>query len=198
MYLFIPLIFHSLSLLLPAPLQPVLFISSHPLSSPLIPLSGRLKGPEYVSLTTRVYRQAVDAAWEALTRHESPNGDNAVRQGEGSLQSAKKAVKLQDRMLWDLEQVGGDQEGDDEPTGKIAFRTGKSHTIAGVLSRPRSRSPGPYARIPRGRPSPAPGAWPRPAPPGGAARDCRGPPGVRRTGRADAQGACQEGGRDRV
>jgi U32 family peptidase len=29
-------------------------------------IEGRLKGPEYVALTTRVYRDAVDRAWSAL------------------------------------------------------------------------------------------------------------------------------------
>eukprot|EP00955_Chlamydomonas_euryale_P111621 366080-Chlamydomonas_euryale.AAC.12 len=30
-------------------------------------IEGRLKGPEYVSLTTHTYRAAVDAAWDAMT-----------------------------------------------------------------------------------------------------------------------------------
>ena len=29
-------------------------------------IEGRLKGPEYVAVTTAAYRQAVDAAWEQL------------------------------------------------------------------------------------------------------------------------------------
>jgi collagenase-like PrtC family protease len=29
-------------------------------------IEGRLKGPEYVALTTKVYRDAVDSAWESL------------------------------------------------------------------------------------------------------------------------------------
>jgi U32 family peptidase len=33
-------------------------------------IEGRLKGPEYVALTTQVYRQAVDAAWDQRTRDQ--------------------------------------------------------------------------------------------------------------------------------
>lgn len=29
-------------------------------------IEGRLKGPEYVAVTTQAYRQAVDAAWDQL------------------------------------------------------------------------------------------------------------------------------------
>ena len=36
-------------------------------------IEGRLKGPEYVALTTRVYREAVDKAWQQI------NDDAAVR-----------------------------------------------------------------------------------------------------------------------
>ena len=66
-------------------------------SPPSSSLSGRLKGPEYVGLTTRVYRQAVDAAWEAMSRGDE---DPQV-----ALSTAKLAVQLEDRLRWDLEQV---------------------------------------------------------------------------------------------
>jgi hypothetical protein len=36
-------------------------------------IEGRLKGPEYVAITTRAYRLAVDAAWQAL--HTPQEGD---------------------------------------------------------------------------------------------------------------------------
>lgn len=35
-------------------------------------IEGRLKGPEYVALTTAVYRQAVDAAWAAVLAEQRP------------------------------------------------------------------------------------------------------------------------------
>ena len=57
-----------------------------------------MKGPEYVSLTTRVYRQAVDAAWAAL--HGGAGGSDA-----DALAAAKQAVQLPDRTRWDLEQA---------------------------------------------------------------------------------------------
>lgn len=71
----------------------------------LLPLlrAGRLKGPEYVSLTTRVYRQAVDAAWEAMNfnkRSLQGHPHDAV-----DIIAAKQAVRLNDETLWDLEQV---------------------------------------------------------------------------------------------
>ena len=65
-------------------------------------IEGRLKGPEYVALTTKVYRNAVDAAWEALH-------GGGVGRTEGAdasrMAAAKDAVKLEDRTRWDLEQV---------------------------------------------------------------------------------------------
>eukprot|EP00887_Chlorella_sp_A99_P000141 scaffold16.g141.t1 len=42
-------------------------------------IEGRLKGPEYVALTTQVYRRAVDAAWSAL----SPRADDAASSSSG-------------------------------------------------------------------------------------------------------------------
>mmetsp|Transcript_51491 Transcript_51491/g.164657 ORF Transcript_51491/g.164657 Transcript_51491/m.164657 type:complete len:592 (+) Transcript_51491:230-2005(+) len=44
-------------------------------------IEGRLKGPEYVALTTQVYRRAVDAAWEELTGEKAAS----VRGGAGLL-----------------------------------------------------------------------------------------------------------------
>eukprot|EP00798_Chlamydomonas_sp_ICE-L_P014799 gene14799-20854_t len=69
-------------------------------------IEGRLKGPEYVSLTTQVYRKAIDAAWEAL-------GNTAERQRprrsddksmSPSMAAAKKATKLSTQERRDLEQ----------------------------------------------------------------------------------------------
>lgn len=33
-------------------------------------IEGRLKGPEYVAITTKVYREAIDEAWNDLIQHE--------------------------------------------------------------------------------------------------------------------------------
>jgi collagenase-like PrtC family protease len=38
-------------------------------------IEGRLKGPEYVAMTTRVYREAVDAAWRD---YMTSNGNNSI------------------------------------------------------------------------------------------------------------------------
>ena len=62
-------------------------------------IEGRLKGPEYVSTTTRAYRQAVDKAWEAF-HDESLGGDIMSRR-----EAADQAVKLSQRDRLDLEQV---------------------------------------------------------------------------------------------
>jgi len=40
-------------------------------------IEGRLKGPEYVALTTRVYRDAVDAAWAARPAAPAARGTPA-------------------------------------------------------------------------------------------------------------------------
>ena len=50
-------------------------------------IEGRLKGPEYVALTTRVYRDAVDAAWAALAAEDSPPAE----QGRLAQQQASTA-----------------------------------------------------------------------------------------------------------
>ena len=42
-------------------------------------IEGRLKGPEYVAITTRAYRLAVDAAWQAL---HTPQ-DSLLTEGAG-------------------------------------------------------------------------------------------------------------------
>lgn len=44
-------------------------------------IEGRLKGPEYVAITTRAYRQAVDEAWQLLTQQQplsSPSSTEAI------------------------------------------------------------------------------------------------------------------------
>lgn len=84
--------------------------------------AGRLKGPEYVSLTTQVYRHAIDAAWEALhggtgaADTASASGVEAQQTAAGGLsraevaaaaERAKAAVLLTDAQRRELEQVGG-------------------------------------------------------------------------------------------
>ncbi len=53
-------------------------------------IEGRLKGPEYVALTTKVYREAVDRAWESL---------------QGGTASAKQPPLLTKEVALDLAQV---------------------------------------------------------------------------------------------
>jgi collagenase-like PrtC family protease len=39
-------------------------------------IEGRLKGPEYVAITTKAYREAVDAAWAQLG--DQPSADESA------------------------------------------------------------------------------------------------------------------------
>ena len=58
-------------------------------------IEGRLKGPEYVALTTRVYRDAVDAAWAALAAENSPPVDPvrlALQQMPAAVRGAQGGV----------------------------------------------------------------------------------------------------------
>lgn len=48
-------------------------------------IEGRLKGPEYVALTTQVYRKAVDKAWAAIHEQTQAAAQAAVV-GEGELE----------------------------------------------------------------------------------------------------------------
>eukprot|EP00793_Prasinoderma_coloniale_P003488 PRCOL_00006724-RA len=52
-------------------------------------IEGRLKGPEYVALTTRTYREAVDSAWEELVR------SGAVEAPEDSRPAAGHTASVQ-------------------------------------------------------------------------------------------------------
>ena len=79
-------------------------------------IEGRLKGPEYVALTTRVYRDAVDAAWAALPA--APAARSAPAQPGGRRDDAGGAAPLEEggraaaagppgaQQLADLQQVG--------------------------------------------------------------------------------------------
>jgi hypothetical protein len=58
-------------------------------------IEGRLKGPEYVALTTAMYRRAVDAAWEAA------GGGGG---GDGGAAPAS-SFQLSQEERWQLEQV---------------------------------------------------------------------------------------------
>ncbi len=46
-------------------------------------IEGRLKGPEYVAVTTQAYRQAVDAAWDQVMQQAT--GPHASSQGPAPL-----------------------------------------------------------------------------------------------------------------
>ena len=60
-------------------------------------IEGRLKGPEYVAITTRAYRLAVDAAWQALHTPQAV-GDAANKHsnsvtGKGDLEGLRALKK---------------------------------------------------------------------------------------------------------
>ena len=64
-------------------------------------IEGRLKGPEYVAITTRAYRLAVDAAWQSLhTPQDSPLTEGAEARGGGGqvseLSKSKDITSKQD------------------------------------------------------------------------------------------------------
>jgi hypothetical protein len=69
--------------------------------------AGRLKGPDYVAVTTQVYRKAVDAAWEALTA-DSSSGDGSSSSSSSSSRSSEDVgrLMLKDSEWRDLQQVG--------------------------------------------------------------------------------------------
>ncbi|GIL60544.1 hypothetical protein Vafri_15096 [Volvox africanus] len=86
-------------------------------------IEGRLKGPEYVALTTQVYRKAVDAAWDALAAATASDGNGAdgveeeaagaAAAAAAAADAASHAVMLTERERWDLEQVfARGQDGD--------------------------------------------------------------------------------------
>lgn len=54
-------------------------------------IEGRLKGPEYVYLTTRAYRAAVDAAWGSEEKPEE--GTAQVLAAEGTVDSSGSIVR---------------------------------------------------------------------------------------------------------
>lgn len=67
-------------------------------------IEGRLKGPEYVALTTTAYRQAVDCAWEDLLL--ASGGADAGRVSTAKSSSSSTASGEQRDALWrDLRQV---------------------------------------------------------------------------------------------
>jgi collagenase-like PrtC family protease len=59
-------------------------------------IEGRLKGPEYVGITTRAYRLAVDEAWESILKADSGVAPAATQQSGGSVRvdaDMRKALK---------------------------------------------------------------------------------------------------------
>ncbi|KAG2432764.1 hypothetical protein HYH02_012897 [Chlamydomonas schloesseri] len=91
-------------------------------------IEGRLKGPEYVALTTQMYRRAVDAAWAHLTGEGLPTEEEEEEEAAGGpaaaaaaaaaggaaaaaaaasdpQAAARAAVALTEQQRWDLEQV---------------------------------------------------------------------------------------------
>ena len=75
--------------------------------------AGRLKGPDYVAVTTQVYRKAVDAAWEALTA-DSSSGDGSSSSSSSRSSEDVGRLMLKDSEWRDLQQVGpsGHQHGE--------------------------------------------------------------------------------------
>lgn len=55
-------------------------------------IEGRLKGPEYVALTTRVYRDAVDAAWAAVDNPPAQPGCLAQQQTPAAVRDEQGGV----------------------------------------------------------------------------------------------------------
>ena len=56
-------------------------------------IEGRLKGSEYVAITTRAYRLAVDAAWQALHKPQENDLSEGTRVGgEGGREQSSKEI----------------------------------------------------------------------------------------------------------
>ncbi len=55
-------------------------------------IEGRLKGPEYVAVTTQAYRQAVDAAWDQVMQQAS--GLHASSEGPSQLVTEQQRKAL--------------------------------------------------------------------------------------------------------
>lgn len=58
-------------------------------------IEGRLKGPEYVALTTRIYRDAVDAAWTAMLAEDAAAPGDSAQPASGSGLSSQQLMDLQ-------------------------------------------------------------------------------------------------------
>lgn len=59
-------------------------------------IEGRLKGPEYVALTTKVYREAIDKAWADLGLH----GESAPK---GKVQPyLTKEIEVELKQVWTM------------------------------------------------------------------------------------------------
>ena len=58
-------------------------------------IEGRLKGPEYVALTTRIYRDAVDAAWTAMLAEDAAAPGGSAQPASGSGPSSQQLMDLQ-------------------------------------------------------------------------------------------------------
>ena len=55
-------------------------------------IEGRLKGPEYVAVTTQAYRQAVDAAWDQLELENAGNGSASSKATQLVTEQQRKAL----------------------------------------------------------------------------------------------------------
>jgi len=68
-------------------------------------IEGRLKGAEYVAVTTRAYREAVDEAWQLVSSHlaDDPSSDEVNEELAASIQGLYEGPT--DEMRRDLKQV---------------------------------------------------------------------------------------------
>ncbi len=55
-------------------------------------IEGRLKGPEYVAVTTLAYRQAVNAAWGQLELESAGNGSASSKATQLVTEQQRKAL----------------------------------------------------------------------------------------------------------
>jgi putative protease len=87
-------------------------------------IEGRLKGPEYVALTTSIYRRAVDEAWEQ--RQELQNTNTAVGGGDTTKEEVGEwRLSAKDRV--DLTQVFARGQDEDHDGLTRGFLEGPKH-----------------------------------------------------------------------
>ena len=89
-------------------------------------IEGRLKGPEYVALTTSVYRRALDEAWEQRERNLL-NAADADADADADAEAVVGEWRLSDRDRVDLTQVFARGQDDDHDGLTRGFLEGPKH-----------------------------------------------------------------------